>query len=224
MVEVSTSLLTAKEENIIQTIYDLEVAKTDYFHIDVMDGNFVENNTTEKMRKYTEYIKNVSNLPIDVHLMVNNVENYVKDYLNMEVNCITFQIEALKKEKQVQELISYIKENNCKVGLAISPKTPIEKIYKYIPYIHKVIVMTVEPGKGGQELIPEVITKISSLNKFIYENSYEVDIQVDGGINNITSKQVIDAGADILVAGSYIINSEDFSRTIKTLKCVRFGT
>ncbi len=219
MVEVSTSLLNAKEENIIKTIYDLEVSKTDYFHIDVMDGKFVENDTTEKMRKYTEYIKNVSNLPIDVHLMVNNVENYIKDYLNMEVNCITFQIEACRKEKKVQELIAYVKENNCKVGLAINPKTPIEELYEYIPYIHKVIVMTVEPGKGGQELIPETISKIFSLNKFIYENGYEVDIQVDGGINERTANQVIDVGANILVAGSYIINSDDFSKAIKTLKC-----
>jgi len=218
MVEVSTSLLTVEEENVIQTIHDLEVAKTGYFHIDVMDGNFVENDTTDKMRKYTEYIKNISNLPIDVHLMVNNVEKYIKDYIDIGVNCITFQIEACKKEKQVQELIAYIKENNCKVGLAISPKTPIEEIYEYIPYIHKVIVMTVEPGKGGQELIPETITKIFDLNKFIYENGYEVDIEVDGGINDITSKQVIDVGANILVAGSYIINSDDLKTAIKKLK------
>ena len=218
MVEVSTSLLSANEENIIQTIYDLEVAKTDYFHIDVMDGKFVEKDTTEKMRKYTEYIKNVSNLPIDVHLMVNNVENYVKDYLDMQVNCISFQIEACKSKKQVQELIKHIKENNCRVGLAISPKTPIEEVYEYIPYIHKVIVMTVEPGKGGQELIPETIQKIFTLNKFVYENGYDIDIQVDGGINDVTAKQVTDVGANVLVAGSYITSSEDLKKAIQSLK------
>lgn len=218
MVEVSTSLLNAKEEEIIKTIYDLEVAKTDYFHIDVMDGKFVENDTSEKMRKYTESIKNVSNIPIDVHLMVNNVEEYIKDYIDIGVNCITFHIEACKNEMEVLKHISYIKQNNCKIGLAVSPKSNIEKIYEYLPYIHKVLIMTVEPGKGGQELLPETLNKIAELNKFIYENGYEVDIQVDGGINGKNAKQVIEAGANIIVAGSYIINSEDFSKAIKTIK------
>lgn len=218
MVEVSTSLLNAKEEEIIKTIYDLEVAKTDYIHIDVMDGKFVENNTAETMRKYTESIKNVSNLPIDVHLMVNNVEEYVKDYIDIGVNCITFHIEACKNEMEVLKQISYIKQNNCKVGLAVSPKSNIEKIYEYLPYIHKILIMTVEPGKGGQELLPETIQKIANINKFIYENGYEVDIEVDGGINDKNAKQVIEAGANILVAGSYIINSVDYAKTIKILK------
>lgn len=218
MVEISTSLLTAKEEDIIKNIYDLEVAKTDHFHIDVMDGKFVENDTSEKMRKYTECIKNVSNLSIDVHLMVNSIEEYVKDYIDIGVNSITFQIEACKKEKQIQELITYIKQNNCKVGIAISPKTSIDKIYKYIPYIHKVLIMTVEPGKGGQDLIPETIEKIKELNKFVYENGYDIDIQVDGGINDKTASKVIEAGANILVAGNYIISSDNFSKAIKKLK------
>lgn len=218
MVEVSTSLLNAKGEEIIKTVYDLEVAKTDYFHIDVMDGEFVENNTSEKMRKYTEGIKNVSSVPLDVHLMVNNVEEYVKDYLDIGVNCITFHIEACKNEMEVLKQISYIKQNNCKVGLAINPKTDIEKVYEYLPYIHKVLIMTVEPGKGGQELLPETLNKIAELNKFIYENGYEVDIQVDGGINDKNAKQVIEAGANIIVAGIYIINSENYAKAIKTLK------
>lgn len=218
MVEVSTSILNAKEEKIIKTVYDLETAKTDYFHIDVMDGKFVENDTSEKMRKYTESIKNVSSIPLDVHLMVNNVEEYVKDYLDIGVNCITFHIEACKNEMEVLKQISYIKQNNCKVGVAISPKTNIEKVYEYLPYIHKVLIMTVEPGKGGQELLPETLNKIFELNKFIYENGYEADIEVDGGINEKTSKQVIESGANILVAGSYIINSENFEKAIKIIK------
>lgn len=218
MVEISTSLLNANDENIIKTIYDLEVAKTDYFHIDVMDGKFVKNNTSERMRRYTESIKSVSNIPLDVHLMVNNVEEYVKDYIDMGVNCITFHIEACKSEMEVLKQISYIKQNNCKVGIAINPKTAIEKVYEYLPYIHKVLIMTVEPGNGGQELLTETLNKIAELNKFIYENGYEVDIQVDGGINEKNAKQVIEAGTNIIVAGSYIINSEDFGKAIKNVK------
>lgn len=218
MVEISTSLLNANDENIIKTIYDLEVAKTDYFHIDVMDGKFVKNNTSERMRRYTESIKSVSNIPLDVHLMVNNVEEYVKDYIDMGGNCITFHIEACKSEMEVLKQISYIKQNNCKVGIAINPKTAIEKVYEYLPYIHKVLIMTVEPGNGGQELLTETLNKIAELNKFIYENGYEVDIQVDGGINEKNAKQVIEAGINIIVAGSYIINSEDFGKAIKNVK------
>lgn len=218
MVEVATSILNADEEKIIQTIYDLEVAKTDYFHIDVMDGEFVESDTTEKMMKYTEHIKSVSNLPIDVHLMVEDVKRYIDEYLPLEVNCITFQIEPCKKENQIHELIEYIKQNNTKVGLAISPNTNIEKLYEYIPYIHKILVMTVEPGKGGQELILKTIEKISQLNKYVYENGYDIDIEADGGINGINSKDVIDAGANIIVSGSYIINMSNWGEAIKLLK------
>lgn len=218
MVEVATSLLNANAEDIIQTIYNLEIAKTDYFHIDVMDGKFVEADTTEKMMEYTECIKHVSQIPIDVHLMVNDVEDFVKAYLALDVNCISFQVEACRSENQVHKLIDFIKENNCRVGLAINPKTSIEEIYKYVPYIHKVIIMTVEAGKGGQELIPEMIQKIFELNKFNYENGYDIDIEVDGGINGLTAKDATDAGANILVAGSYIMNLNNYSEAIRILK------
>lgn len=208
MVEVSTSLLSIKKENVIKTIYDLEVAGTNYFHIDVMDGKFVKNNTTDIMREYTEYIKQVSNTPIDVHLMVEDVEAYAKAYIDMGVNSITFHIEALKNETEVLKIISYIKQNNVKVGLTLKPKTEIEEIYPYLPYIHSVLVMSVEPGEGGQEFIEDTVEKIQKLNKFAYENGYDIDIEVDGGINNKTSKKVIEAGVNILIAGSYIINYE----------------
>ena len=218
MVEVAVSVLTSKNEDIIKEIYDLETAKIDYFHIDVMDGKFVENNTIDKMVKYTEYIKQISNIPIDVHLMVKDIEENVKEYLNLDVSCISFQIEATKNEKHAYELIKMIKENNTKVGIAVSPKTDIEKIYEYLPYLHKVIIMTVEPGQGGQQLIPEMVEKIAALNKFAYENGYDIDIEVDGGINGITAKNVIDAGANILVSGSYVLNMNNYNEAIRILK------
>lgn len=218
IIQVETSLLNVEREEIIQTIYDLEVAGTNYFHIDVMDGKFVENDTIDKMREYSEYLKNVTNIPMNVHLMVEDVSAHVQSYLALEPNMIIFHIEACKTQKEILEQIKYIKENNCKVGLSIKPSTPIEKIYEYLPYIHSVLVMTVEPGKGGQELLPETIEKIFNLNKFIYENNYEVDISVDGGINDKTAKNVTDAGANKLVAGSYIIKSGDYREAIEKLK------
>lgn len=218
MVEVATSLLDVDKEKIIKTIYDLEVAGTDYFHIDVMDGKFVKNDTIEKMREYTEYIKQVSNTPIDVHLMVDNIEPYLKEYVDMEVQAIIFHIESCKNEEEALKWISYLKENNIKAGITLKPKTKIEDIYKYIPYIHKVLVMSVEPGKGGQEFMPETIEKIKKLNNFIYENGFEVDIEVDGGINDKTANQTIEAGVNILVAGNYIAKAENFKQAIDSIK------
>lgn len=217
-IKVATSLLDAKKENIIQTLYDLEVAGTDYFHIDVMDGKFVENDTTELMRQYSEYIKNISNLPIDIHLMVEDVESYIKCYLPIEPDSIIFHIESCKNQEQVINNIKLIKENNCKVGLTLKPKTLVEDIYEYLPYIHKVLVMTVEPGKGGQKMIPETVEKIRLLNKFIYENSYDVDIMIDGGVNGDNVEELTDAGANIVVAGNYILKSGDYRKAITELK------
>lgn len=217
MVEIATSILSIEKEKSIKTIYDLEVAGTDYFHIDVMDGKFVKNDTSDIMREYTEYIKQVANTPIDVHLMVEDIENYIKAYIDMDVNNITFHLEACKNEAEVLKFISYIKENNTQVGLSIKPKTPIEEVYKYLPYIHRVLIMSVEPGEGGQEFIQGTIDKIGKLNVFAYENGYDIDIEVDGGINDRTAKEVIEKGANILVAGSYIISSDNYKEAIESL-------
>jgi ribulose-phosphate 3-epimerase len=218
IIKVQTSLLDAKKEEIIKTIYNLEVAGTDFFHIDVMDGKFVENNTEDIMKEYIGYIKQVSNLPIDVHLMVSDVNTFVKEYLDFEPNQIIFHIEALKNENDILKQVKYIKDNNCKVGLSINPKTSIDKIYKYLPYIHSVLVMSVEPGKGGQGFIEDVVQKIQDLNKFIYDNGFDVDIIIDGGINDKSVKKVVDAGANIVVSGNYILKSDNFEEAIKSLK------
>ncbi|MFR2533621.1 MAG: ribulose-phosphate 3-epimerase [Clostridia bacterium] len=218
MVEVAASFLDANKEKIMQTIYDLEVAGVDYFHIDVMDGKFVENDTSQIMKEYTEYIKQISTIPVEVHLMVEDIENYIKSYLAIEPSIIIFHIEACKNEKQVIEMMALLKENHCKVGLCVSPKTDMNVILEYIPYIHRVLVMTVEPGKGGQKLLPETISKIKDLNRYIYDNGYEVDIEVDGGINSQTCIPVVEAGASILVAGSYLMHSENYKEAIIKLK------
>lgn len=218
MVEVSTSILSVKKENILGTIYNLEVAKTDYYHIDVMDGEFVKNNTNNLMQEYLTSIKEISNIPLDIHLMVNNIKTFVDAYLPFEPNIITFHIEACKNKEEVLETIKYIKNNNVKVGIAVKPKTKIEEIYEYIPLIHEVLVMTVEPGKGGQKLIPETIEKVKQLKQYLEREKIDIDIEVDGGVT-IENKEILkNAGASILVSGSYIVNSKDYKEAIKTIK------
>lgn len=218
MVEVSTSLLSVKKENIIQTIYNLEVAGTNYFHIDVMDGKFVEENTSELMNEYCEYLNTISNTPIDVHLMVQDVENYIKNYLIYNPNIITLHYETIKEKNKIMELIKYVKKNNCKIGISIKPETKIEEIYEFLPYIHLVLIMTVEPGKGGQKLIPETIEKIKSLKNYLDLKNLEIDIEADGGINIENVQQLKDAGTNIVVVGTSIIDSENYKDTIKRLK------
>lgn len=218
MVEISTSFLSLETYNATKHIYNLEVAHTDYFHIDVMDGKFVETNTEERMLGYTNQIKQISNLPIDVHLMVEDVEKYVEDYMPYTPNIITFHYEACKNKEDVLKIISYIKDKGTKVGLAISPNTPIEKIYEFLPLVHMILIMTVEPGKGGQKLIPETLDKVRKLDKYRNEHSLEFDIEADGGINLETMPSVKEAGVDIAVVGSGIIKTEDYKETIKLLK------
>ena len=218
MVEISTSILSVKKAKEAETFFKLEKAKTDYFHIDVMDGKFVENDTYSKMLEYASYIKRISNLPLDVHLMVENVKEAINDFLAVEPNIITFHLEACKDKKEVMELIKYIKENNCKVGISVKPNTKIEEIYEFLPYVHLVLVMTVEPGKGGQTLLTDMVEKISMLKKYVDKNNMEVDIEADGGINLKTAKQVKKAGANILVAGTAILIASDYKVIIDELK------
>lgn len=153
MVEVSTSILTLKKGEEAITFLELESGKTDYFHIDVMDGKFVEKDTYNRMLECSSYIKRVSNLPLDVHFMVENVKEAINDFLFYEPKMISFHIEACKNSEEVFEIINLIKQNNCKVGIAVKPNTDLEKIYEYLPYIHYVLIMTVEPRKRGTNFV-----------------------------------------------------------------------
>ena len=218
MVEISTSILSMKKGEENKTILALETSKTDYFHIDVMDGKFVQNNTYNKMLEYSSYIKRISNLPLDVHLMVEDVKHAIDDFLAVEPNIITFHLEACKTKEEVFEIIKYIKENNCKVGISIKPDTKIEDVYEFLPYIHMCLIMTVEPGKGGQSLILETLEKIKELKRYIEGNKIEIDIEADGGINLATVEDVKKAGANILVAGTAILMAKDYKIIIDELK------
>ena len=216
--EISTSILNVEKENCIQTFYNLETAGTDYFHIDVMDGEFVENNTVELMTEYAEYLNSITRIPLDVHLMVKDVMSFIKSFIIFEPRNITIHYETARNKEELMTWIRYIKENNCKVGISIKPNTSVEEIYEFLPFVHTVLIMTVEPGKGGQELIPETIEKIEKFKKYIDSNNLEIDIEADGGINLDNKDKISKAGCDMAVVGSAIINSKDYKDTIKKLK------
>lgn len=218
MVEISTSILSVEKGKEAEVFFALEKAKTDYFHIDVMDGKFVEKDTYQKMVEYSNYIKRISNLPLDVHLMVENVKDAIEDFSAVEPNIITFHLEACKTKEEVMDRIKQIKENGSRVGIAIKPETNIEEIYEYLPYIHMCLVMTVEPGKGGQTLITDMLAKISTLKEYIEKNNIEIDIEVDGGVNIKTASRVKAAGADIIVAGTAILRANNFASIINELR------
>ena len=216
--EISTSILSVKKENAIRTFYDLEVAKTDYFHIDVMDGKFVEQNTMLHMLEYATTIKHISNIPLDVHLMVDKPREQIEDYIDLKPTYITVHYEAFKEEKQLEDTLLYIKQNGCRAGISIKPDTSVEKIYPYLEKISLVLVMTVEPGYGGQKLIETTIPKIKKLKTYIEENKLECFIEADGGINLENIEKLKEAGIDIAVVGSAMISSNNMKETIQKMK------
>ena len=218
MVEISTSVLNIPAENAVRKFYDLEVAKTDYFHIDVMDGKFVTKSNKKQMRDYALSIKHISNIPLDVHLMVEDVKGNIEDYLPLEPDRITFHIDAVKNKEEAFEIIRLLRENHIKVGISIKPNTDVKEIYDVLEHVNMVLVMTVEPGKGGQKLLPETLKKVEILNEYRKINDLEFDIEVDGGINETTAKDAMISGANILVVGTYITDSDDFNEQIKKLK------
>ena len=218
MYEVSTSILNAEKGKEAEVILALEKARTDYIHIDVMDGEFVEKNTYQKMLELSSYVRRISNMPLDVHLMVKDVETAINVFAPVEANLMTFHLEACKDEEEVFKFINMIKDNHSRVGIAVKPDTKIEEIYKFLPFIHVVLVMTVEPGKGGQTLISDMVDKIGTLKNHIDENDLDNVIEVDGGINLATCERVKEAGASMLVAGTAILMAKDYGEIIGELK------
>ena len=218
MPEIAVSVLDVDKEDSVKTFYNIETAKTDYFHIDVADGRFVEKNNLLQMKDYTMEIHTISMTPIDVHLMVEKPMDMVDYFIEQGADRITFHYEACRDSKEILKNIRYLVENGVKVGIAISPSTDIRSIYEFLPYIHMVLIMSVEPGKGGQKFILETINKIKNLKKYCEENDIDIDIEIDGGINDTSAKECIKAGASILVAGVYVVKSDDYIKSIKLLK------
>ncbi len=203
-IQISPSILSADFSQLGSEIKKLEEGGADLIHVDVMDGHFVPNLTIgppviKNLRKYTK-------LPFDVHLMISPVHEFIKNYANAGADIITIHPEATKNLK---ESINLIKKFGKKVGVSLNPKTEIKTLIDEIDNIDLVLVMSVNPGFGGQKFMPEVLDKIKELKKIKDKSQYHFDIEVDGGINFSNSKIVLEAGADILVSGTTVFKEND---------------
>ena len=201
---ISPSILGGSFSNMEKIIGSLDQSKAEYIHFDVMDGDFVPNLTFGP--QFISNLRNQTKKVFDVHLMINRVGKFLDDYIKAGSDIITFHLEI---EENLSELVNNIKNKNIKAGIAIKPNTPWEEIKNILHSIDQVIVMTVEPGFGGQSFMDSQINKIKNIYNYIKENNLNVDIEIDGGVNYETGKTCIDAGANILVAGSFLFKQEN---------------
>jgi len=210
--KVSASILSARD-NLDNIVNELDKLDIDYFHIDVMDNEFVPN--TGVSYEEALYVSNHTDKLLDIHLMVNDISSYIYNYSMLNTEMITFHYEAMKDIKIIDKIKSY----GIKCGISIKPNTDIELIYDLLPNIDLVLVMSVEPGFGGQKFIDSSLEKIEKLRKKIDELNLDVLISVDGGININSADSCIGKGADILVIGSALTNSENKDELINIVKC-----
>ena len=208
---VAPSILSADFGNLEKSIKKVKSAK--WLHVDVMDGHFVPNISIgplviKGLRKYTEQV-------FDTHLMISDPEKYMEEFVNAGSDRITFHIETVKEPYKI---IQQLRDLNVSVGISIKPGTSVDQLKELIPLIDQVLVMSVEPGFGGQKFMPIAIEKISEISKLREQWNPELLIVVDGGINEVTGKQCKNAGADVLVAGSYVFGSDNPEERIHSLR------
>lgn len=213
MVKIAPSILSANFSKLADEIKDVEKAGADYIHIDVMDGHFVPNITMGPL--VVEAIRPITKLPLDVHLMIENPDQFIESFVKAGADYITVHVEACK---HLYRTIQYIRSFGVKAGVVLNPATPVEMIKHVLKDIDMVLLMTVNPGFGGQRFIKSVLPKIKQVKELIDQEGLNIEIEVDGGINPETAKLCTDAGANVLVAGSAIYNHEDRKKAINEIR------
>lgn len=213
MVKISPSVLAADLSNLASEVKDIEASGADMVHLDVMDGMFVTNISFGL--PVIQSLRSKTNIIFDVHLMIDAPERYADRFIEAGADILTFHLEACKDSS---DLLSRIREQGVMAGISIKPGTPVEEVYPYLDQCDMVLVMTVEPGYGGQKLIPETLEKVTKIKAESERRGLNIEIQVDGGINGENARDAISAGATILVAGSSVFGKNDRKAAINALR------
>ncbi len=213
MIKIAPSILSADFSKLGEEIKDVEQGGADYIHIDVMDGHFVPNITIGPL--VVEAIRPITKLPLDVHLMIENADQYVEAFAKAGADFITVHVEACR---HLHRTIHHIKSLGVKAGVVLNPATPVESILPIIDDVDMVLLMTVNPGFGGQKFIHSVLPKIRQVKDLALSRNLDLEIEVDGGVNEETAKLCVEAGANVLVAGSAVYNKQDRGQVISALK------
>ncbi len=213
MVLIAPSILSADFMNLGNEIKAARDAGADLIHVDVMDGHFVPNITIGQ--SIVKQISKIAELPLDVHLMIEEPDRYLKEFVDAGADTLTVHFES---SIHLHRTIQWIKGSGIKAGVSLNPATPVWVLENILQEIDVVLIMSVNPGFGGQEFIPQTINKVESLKRMIDDQKLNVSIEVDGGVNPYNATDLVNAGADILVMGSAFFNSKEYSETVRITK------
>ncbi len=214
MIKLAPSILSADFARLGEQIDEVAGAGADYIHVDVMDGHFVPNITIGSL--VVASIRRVTSLPLDVHLMIERPERYISDFIKAGADIITVHVEA---SRHLLGTIRAIKEQGARAGVSLNPPTPLSAVDEFIHHVDLVLIMSVNPGFGGQSFIPETLPRIASMRKIIDSRKPGIELEVDGGINAGNAPDIVEAGANVLVAGNSIFRAEEgISRAIQRIR------